>query len=216
MFSFYQVMQYESGKVSLRLWFLVTKRPGSGWVGHRFPGPVGSGWRMGASSFRPRFLPEKGATVSWQYRKPEEELQSGERQARDPLDGRSHTAVGNRVVLIVEDEPAVRTLARRMLERSGFHVLTAADGAEALVILDREGEKVQVVVSDLEMPRMGGLELFECLRGRGMRVPFILASGYQSVSGLHEVSERWKEDLAQLQKPWTRADILEAVNAAFT
>ena len=153
--------------------------------------------------------PEGGTTVNLLFPRSAEGIQPMALPEEDP-----DATGGRRVILVVEDEPAVRTLAQRMLERSGFQVLTAADGVEALEVLEAEEEKVHLILTDLEMPRMGGMEFFKRLREAGRGTPVILASGYQSVSGLQEISGEWKEDLVHLQKPWTRSDFLEAVRAA--
>ena len=85
-------------------------------------------------------------------------------------------------ILVVDDEESVRSVARRMLERSGYRVITAADGDEGLrAFLDAEPDVV-AIVSDVTMPRMSGIELFAELRRLGKRVPVVLASGYAADS----------------------------------
>lgn len=157
-----------------------------------------------------RSRPGEGTTVSLLFPRSEERSHQMEtlKQCREGPGG-------ERTILVVEDEPAVRTLAKRMLERSGFRVLSAADGMEGLKAVQDNAGEIHLILSDLEMPRMGGLDLFQRLREEGKMIPFILASGYQSVSGLQEISGGWREDLVHLQKPWTRADILRAVDSAF-
>jgi CheY-like chemotaxis protein len=71
---------------------------------------------------------------------------------------------GARRVLLVDDSISVRKFVGHMLERAGFRVLTANDGAEALQQLTETA--VDVVVTDLEMPRVNGYELIEDLRRR--------------------------------------------------
>ena len=62
-------------------------------------------------------------------------------------------------VMVVEDEESVRTLTARILMQAGYNVLTAADGVEALDILAEREPPVQVVVTDIRMPRMDGITL---------------------------------------------------------
>jgi DNA-binding response OmpR family regulator len=79
-------------------------------------------------------------------------------------------------VLIVDDEPAVRTAFARILRRDGFDVTTAADGLAALDLLDRES--FAVVLLDCVMPRLDGLGVLRDLHRRGREVPVILISGF--------------------------------------
>ena len=83
--------------------------------------------------------------------------------------------------LVVDDETAVRRFAVRVLERDGFEVLEATDGAEALDLL-KQGSSVDVVVSDIVMPRMNGVELMQALSASHIRLPVILMSGYATAA----------------------------------
>jgi two-component system chemotaxis sensor kinase CheA len=71
-------------------------------------------------------------------------------------------------VLVVDDQFIVRELARTILEGAGYRVTTAQDGHAALAVLDAEAD-VACVVSDVEMPLMGGLDLLEAIRARADR-----------------------------------------------
>jgi PAS domain S-box-containing protein len=81
-------------------------------------------------------------------------------------------------VLLVEDEPRVRAQARRLLERSGFVVTDAHDGAEGLFQFHARPGSVDVVVSDVMMPAMGGVEMVAHIRALASDVPVIFVSGY--------------------------------------
>jgi signal transduction histidine kinase len=82
------------------------------------------------------------------------------------------------LILLVEDEPVVRTLLRRTLSEAGYGVEESADGAEALAVLERLGGKVTAVLSDVIMPRMGGRELAAEVRLHWPSVPILFMSGY--------------------------------------
>ena len=79
-------------------------------------------------------------------------------------------------MLLVEDEEAVRTAERKALLRAGFHVLEAANGVHALDVY--QSERVDLVVTDLVMPEMGGRELATRLRQRNPDVKVLFTSGY--------------------------------------
>jgi DNA-binding NtrC family response regulator len=86
-------------------------------------------------------------------------------------------AGGGRTVLVVDDESAVRRFAVRVLERERYIVLEASDGAEALELV-RENASIEVVISDIVMPRLNGVELMQALASSHPDLPVILMSGY--------------------------------------
>ena len=81
-------------------------------------------------------------------------------------------------ILVVDDEPAVRRFASRVLAEEGFLVEEAADGADALYRVRRGGPAVDVVVSDVVMPRLNGVLLLRELAAQHPSLPVILMSGY--------------------------------------
>ena len=86
--------------------------------------------------------------------------------------------VGTGRVLLVEDEEEIRELARRMLERTGFTVVAAADGADALAAFDEASAPFDVLVSDIVMPGLRGTELADRLRRRQPSLEVLYVSGY--------------------------------------
>ena len=81
-------------------------------------------------------------------------------------------------VLVVDDEAAVRRFAARVLQREGFGVAEAIDGLEALEMLRSGSVSADVVVSDIVMPRLNGVELMQALAVSHPQIPVILMSGY--------------------------------------
>jgi DNA-binding NtrC family response regulator len=81
-------------------------------------------------------------------------------------------------VLLVDDEVAVRRFAGRVLERAGYGVFEAEDGIEALELLDGPAAAADVVVSDIVMPRLNGVELMQALANSRPELPVILMTGY--------------------------------------
>ena len=82
------------------------------------------------------------------------------------------------LVSVVDDEEGVRNVARMMLERVGFTVLTAVDGREGLELFQQRADEITGVLLDLTMPHMNGEEAFRAMRRIRADVPVILASGY--------------------------------------
>jgi CheY-like chemotaxis protein len=82
------------------------------------------------------------------------------------------------LVLVVDDEPVVRKVAARVLLSAGYEVREVGDGQQALEFLQVGNLNVDVVVSDIVMPRLNGVELLETLSRSHPELPVILMSGY--------------------------------------
>ncbi|HKG33649.1 MAG TPA: response regulator [Gemmatimonadales bacterium] len=85
-------------------------------------------------------------------------------------------------VLVVDDETAVRRFAVRVLQREGYEVLEAADGLEALEMLRAGKVTVDLIVSDIVMPRMNGVELMQAVAESDPQIPVVLMSGYATAA----------------------------------
>ena len=122
------------------------------------------------------------------------------------------TSVNTATVLLAEDESGVRMLARRIMERAGFTVLEARHGADALLLWRQHADEIDVVVTDLVMPEMGGRALAEALRESDPDLPVLFMSGYSD----DEVTRRGVTDarIAFLAKPFTANSLVEALREA--
>lgn len=111
-------------------------------------------------------------------------------------------------VLVVDDESAVRRFAIRILEREQYVVIEARDGAEALDLVRTSVTAFDVVVSDIVMPRLNGVELMHALAASHPDLPFILMSGYatSALSDLGIVTP-----CSILAKPFPSERLLEEV-----
>jgi two-component system, cell cycle sensor histidine kinase and response regulator CckA len=89
-----------------------------------------------------------------------------------------HTEGPRDAVLVVDDEDGVRRYAARVLREEGYKVTEATDGAEALELIGGEASDTAVVVSDVVMPRLNGVQLLELLSTARPDLPVILMSGY--------------------------------------
>jgi two-component system response regulator HydG len=83
-----------------------------------------------------------------------------------------------RQILVVDDEPGVRYIVGRILDENGYHVYEARDGAEALDLVRVAPERLDLVVSDVAMPRLNGVQLLQMLALETTDLPMILMSGY--------------------------------------
>jgi len=85
---------------------------------------------------------------------------------------------GQGLILVVDDEPSVRRLIRLMLVKIGYEVITAANGKEAVQMYHAHSDDLALIVMDLTMPGMGGVDTFQALQRAGCEIPVVLASGY--------------------------------------
>jgi signal transduction histidine kinase len=105
-------------------------------------------------------------------------LREEDRGAEASAPARVSAPRGSETILLAEDEAPVRTVAARILRKSGYTVLEAADGHEALALWDAHGNRIDLVVSDMVMPNMGGRELATAVRARRPDVRLLFLSGY--------------------------------------
>jgi CheY-like chemotaxis protein len=91
------------------------------------------------------------------------------------------------IVLIVEDNAALRAALVASIEQWNYRALEAANGREALALMEERGEQIALVVSDVVMPGMGGMALFHALREKGWLMPVILLTGHPMDKELEEL-----------------------------
>lgn len=114
-------------------------------------------------------------------------------------------------ILIVEDNEPLRDALKSMLEDLGYQILVAANGREAFDIFT-SAPRVDLVLSDLVMPEMGGVELFSALRGIRPEVKMIIISGYPLETKGRELLQEGIVDW--IQKPFTVADLAGKVRSS--
>ena len=108
---------------------------------------------------------------------------------------------GNETVLLVEDDPQLRAIAARVLKEQGYAVLQSTNGADALVVAEMHDGPIQLLLTDVVMPRMNGFELVERLRSSRPELKVLIVSGYT-----HEAIKRREtaiDDFEFLPKPLT-------------
>jgi CheY-like chemotaxis protein len=131
-------------------------------------------------------------------------------QLRPPAADAAAPHGGTETILLVEDEPGVRMLTRTVLERGGYRVVEAANGAEGLRAWVESGGRVDLVLTDVVMPDgMSGRELAERLQKGRPQLRVIFTSGYSPDFAGRELA--LTEGQSFLQKPSSPKQILEAV-----
>jgi two-component system cell cycle sensor histidine kinase/response regulator CckA len=119
-------------------------------------------------------------------------------------------ARGSGKVLLVEDEEPVRNVTRRILELAGFTVVEASSGAEAIQRTEEHGGSVDLLLTDVVMPQMSGVELASLLLGKEPRLRVLFMSGYADKRGLRQgVGDG---DQPVIQKPFSPEQLLETIN----
>jgi CheY-like chemotaxis protein len=129
--------------------------------------------------------------------------------AAQPTEPHAPPAGRGRVVLVVEDEDAVRAMVCKVLERSGYDVIDAPDGARALELARESRDRLALILSDVVMPGMSGREVVERLAAEDIRPSVIYMSGYTRDEmirkGLQDASFTF------LPKPFLPAELLSIV-----
>ncbi len=113
-------------------------------------------------------------------------------------------------ILVVDDEVTVREIAQRYLEREGFAVLTAASGTDALRLIDEERDKIGLIILDIMLPGMNGLDILKRVRARG-QTPVIMLSARTDESDRVLGLEFGADDY--VSKPFSPRELVSRVKA---
>src|SRR5260370_1006217 len=119
---------------------------------------------------------------------------------------------GSETILVVEDEDEVRSLASEFLRSAGYSVLTARDGVEALEVSDRLGSSIQLLLTDVVMPKMRGTELAQKLKACFPSLRVVYMSGYLEQA---TCSGGILGKAIVLQKPFSRDTLIRQIGEAF-
>lgn len=138
----------------------------------------------------------------------DEEIEAAQPKAAALRNASAMDLTGTGRVLLVEDEVEVRQFAVRALKRQGYQVLEAADGVEALAVMEANQGTVDIVVSDVVMPEMDGPTLFKELRSRNPSIKVIFVSGYPNEAFRESLGS---DDFAFLPKPFSLPQLAQKV-----
>jgi PAS domain S-box-containing protein len=119
------------------------------------------------------------------------------------------TPGGNETILLVEDEPLLLDLLKLVLEEKGYRVATAVDGLQALEVYHKNIDTIDLVLSDMGMPKLGGWETFQRLRDINPNVKVILASGFVHPELKAEMINQGAKDF--VQKPYVPSKLLRRI-----
>jgi two-component system cell cycle sensor histidine kinase/response regulator CckA len=183
--------------------------------------PVGKGTGLGLSTVYGIVKQHEGAI--WAYSEPglgttikgylpaasDADL-AGATRPEDVVAGGTVVALAGVRVLVVEDEPAVRSLARRSLESVGVAVLEAENGREALEVLSRDDALPHLVLTDVIMPGLNGRELAEAIAVRHPGLPVLFMSAYAEDDLTRSLLP---EQSAYIQKPFAPDTLVSQVRA---
>ena len=132
---------------------------------------------------------------------------AGKAEAFSPKPSDERPLNGSETILLVEDEEALRGIGRQMLETYGYTVLLAADGAAGLELARNHPHPIQLLMTDIIMPRMGGIELAERLSTLRPELKVLYTSGYDdSESNLRRIA-----GAQYLQKPYAMDELAHTV-----
>lgn len=120
--------------------------------------------------------------------------------------GMGEVAGGNETILVVEDEVDLREFVKMLLEGKGYRVLTANDGEDAVTVYARHRDEIALVLSDIGLPKLGGWEAYQEMKGLNPKVKAILASGYLEPSLRSEMVQAGVKEV--IQKPYVPNEIL--------
>jgi PAS domain S-box-containing protein len=119
---------------------------------------------------------------------------------------------GGETILVVEDEEGVRNTQVEMLGALGYNVLAAENGRVALEVIQREGDAIDLVLSDVAMPEMGGRELLDRVREFRPEMPFVFSSGFSGGDLIERMSD--KKDMYFISKPYSTARLAAIIRKA--
>jgi len=135
-----------------------------------------------------------------------------EKEPEIPDEGDEGTPIvgGPGLILLVDDEPTIRSVLRQGLEKAGFRVIEAADGVDGFGAFVRHRSSIRMVLLDLTMPRMGGDEVFSEIQRMAPEVPVVLMSGYSQQEATAAMKEKGLAGF--LSKPFSVREALAVVH----
>ena len=127
-------------------------------------------------------------------------MPASEKGVRHKEKTREKFVEGKETVMLVDDEDMIIDVGRRMLGKLGYKVLTAGDGVEAIEVFKKYRDKIDVIILDMIMPKMGGGETFDRIKKMKPEIKVLLSSGYSINGQASEILNRGCNGF--IQKPF--------------
>ena len=138
-------------------------------------------------------------------------LSEGEGQRDEIEEHVSTTASESGVILLVDDEASLRHTLREVLESHGYQVIEAGDGEEALQLYRSRAQELSLIITDIVMPKMGGIDFIHAVRAIDQKMPVIYISGYEGgVEQRDQLAKDFKLSRV-MNKPFQISDLTTAV-----
>jgi CheY-like chemotaxis protein len=117
-------------------------------------------------------------------------------------------SVYSKRVLLIEDEEHIRVLVSAILRRKGYEIVVTCDGLEGMAAL-RSTPDFDLIITDLQMPGLGGIKLIQALRAGYPQIPIIVISAYATADWAHEALTN---AVVALPKPFSHKDLITVVD----
>lgn len=127
----------------------------------------------------------------------------------DKTTGASTSRAGHEMILVAEDEAVVRDMVVIALERAGYRVVAASTGEEAVRLIDRMGEEIDLLLSDVVMPGMSGPDLYDRARRTRPDLKAVFMTGYSALA----LGRPIPDGITLLEKPFSSTRLNEVVRA---
>src|SRR5881296_3804648 len=118
---------------------------------------------------------------------------------------------GTETILLVEDDQTMRVAAQQLLSRVGYRVVTAVDGQQGLDAYHAHRAALQLVITDVVMPKLSGFDMYEAIRGEARGLSVLFMSGFPAPNFRKTVGQ--DPHVAFVTKPWTASELLAQVRA---
>lgn len=134
-----------------------------------------------------------------------------ERQNEAALDNSSSRPILG-TILLVDDEEIIRQLGTRILERSGYRVITARDGAEGIMTYRKYSHEIDITILDISMPEMDGIETMHRLRGEFPDAKILISTGQTVENNFNHIDDEETCDI--LMKPYRAEELTAKIREA--
>jgi len=118
------------------------------------------------------------------------------------------------IILVVDDEPAVLKIMKIVLEKSGFQVVLAGNGAEALEIFGQMRDQIRILITDMAMPGMNGLDLIRAIRELNPAVDIVATTGMTTPDQMQAINDAGVRHV--LSKPCGSHQLIELIRKLFS